>query len=209
MRSWLLTDWVDPRLVVPQRLFRGIIFDCDGTLVDSMPVHYELWVESLRHYQAPFEFTEEEFYSLAGIREQDAVNILNAKHGTEVDAEGVAEHKFRLFQERLTEVREIRPVSELARRAHREKVPISVASGSEEDTVRGVLRANDMERLFEVIITPKLVEKGKPAPDMFLLAAERMGLDPEDCLVFEDGESGMQAARAAGMKAVFVPRTVR
>jgi HAD superfamily hydrolase (TIGR01509 family) len=66
-----------------------------------------------------------------------------------------------------------------------------------------------MERLFEVIITPKLVEKGKPAPDMFLLAAERMGLDPEDCLVFEDGESGMQAARAAGMKAVFVPRTVR
>lgn len=208
-RSWLLTDWVDPRLVVPQRLFRGIIFDCDGTLVDSMPVHYEVWVESLQHYNAPYEFSEEEFYALAGVREQDTVKLLNEKYGANVDPEGVAEHKFKLFQRRIKEVREIRPVSELARRAHRAKVPISVASGSEEETVRGVLRANDLERLFEVIITPKLVQRGKPAPDMFLLAAERLGLDPEDCLVFEDGESGMEAARAAGMTAVFVPRKVR
>jgi HAD superfamily hydrolase (TIGR01509 family) len=88
-------------------------------------------------------------------------------------------------------------------------MPIAVASGSEEETVRGVLVANDLERLFEVIITPKLVQRGKPAPDMFLLAAERLGVAPEDCVVFEDGESGMQAARAAGMAAVFVPRTVR
>jgi HAD superfamily hydrolase (TIGR01509 family) len=62
-----------------------------------------------------------------------------------------------------------------------------------------------MERLFEVIITPKLVEKGKPAPDMFLLAAERMGVAPEDCLVFEDGKPGIEAAVAAGMSWVFVP----
>jgi HAD superfamily hydrolase (TIGR01509 family) len=209
MRSWLLTDWVDPRLVVPQRPFRGLIFDCDGTLVDSMPIHYVAWVESLIYHEAPFEFTEEEFYSLAGIREQDAVVILNEKYDADVNPEGVAEFKFNLFQKRLAEVPEITPISELARRAHQATMPIAVASGSEEATVRGVLQANDLERLFEVIITPKLVEKGKPAPDMFLLAAERLGLDPADCLVFEDGESGMQAARAAGMSAVFVPRTVR
>lgn len=209
MRSWNLTAWADSRFVMPERSFRGIIFDCDGTLVDSMPIHYVAWVESLNHFGAPFDFTEEVFYSLAGVREQDVVKMLNEQYGSGVDPDGVAEYKFELFQKRMKEVGEIVPVADLARRAHLEGMPIAVASGSEEETVRGVLVANDLERLFEVIITPKLVQRGKPAPDMFLLAAERLGVAPEDCVVFEDGESGMQAARAAGMAAVFVPRTVR
>ncbi len=209
MRSWNLTAWADSRFVMPERSFRGIIFDCDGTLVDSMPIHYVAWVESLNHHGAPFDFTEEIFYSLAGVREQDVVKMLNEQYGSAVDPDGVAEYKFELFQKRMKEVGEIAPVADLARRAHLEGMPIAVASGSEEETVRGVLVANDLERLFEVIITPKLVQRGKPAPDMFLLAAERLGVAPEDCVVFEDGESGMQAARAAGMAAVFVPRTVR
>jgi beta-phosphoglucomutase family hydrolase len=209
MRSWNLTAWADSRFVMPERSFGGIIFDCDGTLVDSMPIHYVAWVESLNHHGAPFDFTEEVFYSLAGIREQDVVKMLNEQYRSAVDPDGVAEYKFELFQKRMKEVGEIAPVADLARRAHLEGMPIAVASGSEEETVRGVLAANDLERLFEVIITPKLVKRGKPAPDMFLLAAERLGVAPEDCVVFEDGESGMQAARAAGMAAVFVPRTVR
>jgi beta-phosphoglucomutase family hydrolase len=209
MRSWNLTEWMDPRFVMPERSFEGIIFDCDGTLVDSMPIHYVAWVESLNHHGAPFDFTEEVFYSLAGIREQDVVKMLNKQYRSAVDPDGVAEYKFELFQKRMREVGEIGPVADLARRAHAEGVPIAVASGSEEETVRGVLVANDLERLFEEIITPKLVKRGKPAPDMFLLAAERLGVAPEACVVFEDGESGMQAARAAGMEAVFVPRTLR
>jgi beta-phosphoglucomutase family hydrolase len=200
---------MDPRFVMPERSFEGIIFDCDGTLVDSMPIHYVAWVESLNHHGAPFHFTEEVFYSLAGIREQDVVKMLNKQYRSAVDPDGVAEYKFELFQKRMREVGEIGPVADLARRAHAEGVPIAVASGSEEETVRGVLVANDLERLFEEIITPKLVKRGKPAPDMFLLAAERLGVAPDACVVFEDGESGMQAARAAGMQAVFVPRTLR
>jgi beta-phosphoglucomutase family hydrolase len=194
---------------MPKRSFGAIIFDCDGTLVDSMPIHYVAWVESLNNHGAPFDFTEEVFYSLAGVREQDVVKMLNEQYGSAVDPDGVAEYKFELFQKRMREVAEIGPVADLARRAHAEGVPIAVASGSEEETVRGVLVANDLERLFEVIITPKLVKRGKPAPDMFLLAAERLGVAPEACVVFEDGESGVQAARAAGMEAVFVPRTLR
>lgn len=209
MRSWNLREWAASRFVMPERTFQGIIFDCDGTLVDSMPIHYVAWVESLRYHEAPFDFTEEIFYSLAGIREQDVVRMLNEEYGSAVDPDGVAEYKFDLFQKRMREVGEISPVAELARVAHREGMPIAVASGSEEETVRGVLAANDLERLFEVIITPKLVKRGKPSPDMFLLAAERMGVAPGECVVFEDGESGMEAARAAGMAAVFVPRTVR
>jgi beta-phosphoglucomutase family hydrolase len=208
-RSFLLADLADARLNLPRQLFQGIIFDCDGTLVDSMPVHYVAWVESLQQHGASFDFTEELFYSMAGIREQDVVRILNERHGTDVDPEAVAEHKLRLFKKRFSQVKEVQPVAALARVVHAQGMPMSVASGSELVTVQGCLEAAGLDHLFDIIITPKLVKQGKPAPDMFLLAAERMGLAPEDCLVVEDGESGMQAARAAGMSAVFVPREVR
>lgn len=207
--EWFLNEWADPRLGVPVRPFRGLIFDCDGTLVDSMPIHYRAWLESLRHHEAPYDFPEEEFYALAGVREQDAVRLLNAKHGAEVDPDSVAEYKSALFQHRYTEVGEVKPVADLARSARQAGVPMAVASGSEEHTVRGCLTATGLIDLFEIIITPRLVARGKPAPDMFLLAAERMGIAPEHCLVLEDGQSGMDAAAAAGMAAVFVPRTLR
>ena len=207
--SWMIAEWADARLEVPQRTFGAIIFDCDGTLVDSMPIHYLCWVDSLRHHHAPFEFTEEVFYSLAGIREQDAVKILNERHGAEVDPEGVAEFKLERFKKRFREIEPVRPVAALAEAAHGRGVPIAVASGSEEVTVRGCLEATGLLPLFEVLITPRLVRRGKPAPDMFLLAAERLGVAPESCLVVEDGQSGLDAAKAAGMSAVYVPRHVR
>lgn len=207
--SWMVAEWADARLKVPQKRFAGIIFDCDGTLVDSMPIHYLCWVDSLRHHRAPFDFTEEVFYSLAGIREQDAVRILNERHGSEVDPDGVADYKLERFQKRFQEVQPVRPVAELAQGAHARGVPIAVASGSEEVTVRGCLAATGLLPLFEVLITPRLVRHGKPAPDMFLLAAEQLGVAPEQCLVIEDGQSGLDAAKAAGMSAVFVPRHVR
>jgi beta-phosphoglucomutase family hydrolase len=204
-----LTALADERLAMPAGRFGGVIFDCDGTLVDSMPLHYVAWVESLTRHAAPFEFSEEEFYSLAGVREQDSVKLLNAKHGTEIDPDSVAEVKMRIFQEWIPRVAEIAPVASLARAAAAARVPIAVASGSEEETVRGCLLATGLLELFEIIITPKLVKQGKPAPDMFLLAAERLGVAPERCVVLEDGDSGMRAAAAAGMQAVFVPRTLR
>ncbi|MES2594565.1 MAG: HAD-IA family hydrolase [Verrucomicrobiota bacterium] len=196
-------------LQVPDQPFSGLIFDCDGTLVDSMPLHYKAWVASLDHHGASFPFTEDYFYSKAGMREQDVVTLLNAEHGTTVDAEAVANHKAELFEKIIHQVEAIRPVAEFARYMHG-KVPMSVASGSEEHIVRGCLKANDLLHLFdEIIITPRLVAKGKPAPDMFLLAAERMGVPAKECLVIEDGQSGIEAAKAAGMKWVFVPRTLR
>lgn len=204
-----LTALAEERLAVPAGLFGGVIFDCDGTLVDSMPLHYVAWVESLTRHQAPFEFSEEEFYSLAGVREQDSVKLLNAKHGTQIDPESVAEVKMRIFQEWIPRMTEIAPVARLARAAAAARVPIAVASGSEEETVRGCLQATGLLDLFEIIVTPRLVKQGKPAPDMFLLAAERLGVAPESCLVLEDGDSGMRAAAAAGMQAVFVPRSLR
>lgn len=195
-------------LEIPDYPFQAFIFDCDGTLVDSMPLHFIAWVEALKQHEAPFEFTEEVFYAHAGIKEQDVVKILNAKHGTNIDPVSVDELKMEIFRQRIPEVQPVRPVAEFAKSLHG-RFPMAVASGSEEPTVRGCLEATGLIHLFETIITPKLVKQGKPAPDMFLLAAERLGVPPSECLVLEDGNSGLEAAKAAGMQAVFVPRTLR
>jgi beta-phosphoglucomutase family hydrolase len=194
-------------LQLPERDFDGYIFDCDGTLVDSMPLHFVAWVESLRRHDAPYVnlFTEEYFYSQAGISEADTVRNLNVQYDAQIDAESVVRVKMDLFYQEMDSIREVGPVAEIARRLHGKK-PIAVASGSEEITVRRCLAATGLLPLFDIIITPKDVKHGKPAPDMFLLAAERMGVVPEKCVVFEDGNSGIVGARAAGMEVVFVPQ---
>lgn len=194
-------------LKIPDYPFQGFIFDCDGTLVDSMPLHYIAWGEALKGHGAPFTFTEEEFYASAGMKEQDVVRALNAKHGTNIDPVGVDELKMEIFARRIPEVKALPEVAELARSLHG-RFPLAVASGSAEPTVRACLEATGLLELFPVIITPERVQHGKPAPDMFLLAAELMGVPPSECLVLEDGQKGLDAAAAAGMQAVFVPRQV-
>src|SRR5437762_13026721 len=101
-------------LQLPSRPFAGYIFDCDGTLVDSMPIHHVCWIESLRRNGAKFEFTEEEFYHFAGVREQDTVIILNRQHGTNLDPDAVAETKAALFGRRIHEVPRVHPVANFA-----------------------------------------------------------------------------------------------
>lgn len=195
-------------LTLPDHPFRAFIFDCDGTLVDSMPLHYDAWVESLSLHDAPFDFSEEVFYAYAGVREQDVVRILNEQHGTSIDPDSVAHRKSEIFHRTIPQVKRVEPVARVAMQRHG-TLPMAVASGSEEPTVRACLESTGLLHLFETIVTPKDVNRGKPAPDMFLLAAERLGVEPRDCLVFEDGNSGLEAAKAAGMQAVFVPRTLR
>jgi HAD superfamily hydrolase (TIGR01509 family) len=195
-------------LQLPAREFAAYIFDCDGTLVDSMPIHYVCWIDALRRNGATYPFTEDEFYSYAGVREYDTVVLLNKMHEASVDADAVVEMKGHMFRQRLHEVQRIRPVASFAESLFKKK-PMAVASGSEQPIVHACLKNTGLFDIFDHIITPVDVKLGKPAPDMFLLAAERMGVDPKDCLVFEDGQAGLEAAMAAGMESVFIPRTLR
>jgi beta-phosphoglucomutase-like phosphatase (HAD superfamily) len=192
-------------LTIPQGEYDGYIFDCDGTLVDSMPVHYLAWIKSLRQNGATFEFTEEQFYSYAGIKEQDIVKLLNRQHGTNIDPETVAEGKCQLLFDYVPSLKPVGAVVDVARQMLGKK-PMSVASGSPHYIVEMFLKQIGILDWFPVIVTPEDVPRGKPAPDMFLLAAEKMGVLPSKCLVFEDGRSGIEAAEAAEMPWVFVPR---
>lgn len=192
------------KLEMPDRDFGGYIFDCDGTLVDSMPLHYRAWTASFEHNEAPWVWTEDEFYANAGVPDRDTVMQLNARYGAEICPDKVHDFKAVWYAENMHELKPVEAVAELAKQYHAAGIPISVASGSDLSLVAPSLELTGLKELFEIVITPADVERGKPAPDMFLLAAERMGVNPKDCLVFEDGQAGIDAATAAGIESVFV-----
>ncbi len=185
--------------------FTGHIFDCDGTVVDSMPLHYRAWLAALKEHGAPFEFTEPYFYGSAGIAEADVTRNLNREHGSNLDPDGVVRSKQRWFRQHMHELQPVAAIAAIIERLASLETPMAVASGSELVIVEPSLEIVGLRHHFDIIVTPELVERGKPAPDMFLLAAERMGVPPSSCLVYEDGQSGIQAAEAAGMSSVFVP----
>tara|TARA_R110000850_G_scaffold210201_1_gene336235 strand:- start:844 stop:1437 length:594 start_codon:yes stop_codon:yes gene_type:complete len=191
-------------LDLPDREFAGYIFDCDGTLVDSMPLHFRAWTASFEHNQAPWVWDEDEFYTNAGVPDRVTVMELNERYGAEICPDAVHEFKAEWYAEHVSKLKPVDAVAELAHKLHNEGKLISVASGSDLALVEPSLKAAGLGGLFDIIITPAQVKHGKPAPDMFLLAAERMGVAPENCLVFEDGQAGIDAATAAGMESVFV-----
>ena len=188
---------------IPAGEFAGFIFDCDGTLVDTMPLHFRAWDIAMQRAGLPHALDEDLFYSLGGVPTRRVAEMLSAHYGLSVDAERIFAEKEELFVELQPEIRVIAPVVEFARRVA-EKYPVSVASGGPRLIVREILRRVGLLDLFPVVVTPEDVTQGKPSPEMFLLAAQRMGVVPEACLVFEDGAPGFQAAEAAGMKWVVV-----
>ena len=192
-------------LVFPPGDFDAYIFDCDGTLIDSMPLHLEAWRAALaEHGFPPEQFTYVMHHEFAGMPGPAIVEILNERFGTDLPPFQVEAAKLKWYLAHHHEITPVQPVVDLAK-AKAGLLPMAVASGSDAAIVRQGLEAIGILDLFQTIVTPADVVHGKPAPDMFLLAAQRLGVAPSRCLVFEDGLLGVLAAKAAGMAHVFVP----
>lgn len=183
--------------------YEGFIFDCDGTLADTMPAHFVAWRNALSEGGATFEFTWSLFVSRAGMTMERTVIELSEQFAEPLDPNLISTRQRSFFEELSTQIEPIVEVTEFARRLHR-RHPIAVASGSSRNSVERTLTAVGVRELFEVIVTPEDVTHGKPSPESFLLAAQRLGVRPERCLVIEDGELGFEAARRAGMDYVVV-----
>ncbi len=194
-------------IALPPGNFAAYIFDCDGTLADTMPTHYQAWLAALGKHGA--QFPEALFYELGGVPTARIVELLNERHGFGIDVEQTVERKEALFLELSTRIEAIEPVVALAREFSRQKKPMAVASGGHRRIVMSTLRALHIADLFQAIVTSEDYSRGKPAPDPFLEAALRLGVPPEECLVFEDTGTGIAAAKAAGMQYVLVPQPVR
>lgn len=192
------------KLDIPPGDFAGYIFDCDGTLVDTMPLHYRAWERAMQRAGLQGPLDEEFFYSLGGMPTRKVAAVFAKHYGLTIDEDYVFHHKEELFLEMQAEMKVIQPVVEFAKKLHGRK-PMSVASGGPKPVVKKTLELMHLADLFPVVVTPEDVAHGKPAPDMFLLAAKKMGVPPEKCLVFEDAGPGFEAAAAAGMQCVRVP----
>jgi len=180
--------------------YRGLIFDCDGTLVDSMPLHYQVWVTVLRRYG--LDFTEARFYQWAGVPVEEIIRRLASEKGITVDAEAIAAERDAYFHSLpASELRPVVAVVDIARHFHR-RLPMAVATGSTQVSAEASLRAIGILELFDAVISSEDAGRPKPAPDVFLLAAERIAVAPGQCVAFEDADAGLRAAIAAGMHAV-------
>lgn len=200
---------MNSRVNIPEQRFGGYIFDLDGTLVDSMPVHHRAWRYALQQNGAPHEaFLWDEFVAHGGMAAPDIVEALNKKYGLQMDPQSVAaqkRHRYDLLLE--TEQLPIIPETvNLVRQLKEQGIPYAIGTGSVRHGALNTLRSAGIEELFDIIITPDDVPpgRGKPCPDIFLLAAQQMGVEPSNCVVFEDAEPGLEAAAAAGMSGVTV-----
>jgi beta-phosphoglucomutase-like phosphatase (HAD superfamily) len=191
------------RPTLPETEFDAFIFDCDGTLADTMPTHYRAWCMALGDHAHLF--PEPFFYSLGGVPTARIIEILNEKHDLTLDIDALVEHKEALFESLSDLVEPIQGIVDIAR-SHFGRKPMAVASGGHRHIVTRTLRAIGVHELFEAVVCSEDYTRGKPFPDPFLEAARRLKVPPERCLVFEDTETGRTAAHAAGMGCVLVPR---
>ncbi len=189
---------------LPARI-KGLVFDCDGTLADTMPLHWRAWHMITQRYE--LHFPEDRFYALGGVPARDILKLLAEEQGRSLDHIAIAHEKEETYLTTLSQVEPIHAVVEIAQANHG-RIPMAVASGGTEKVINLVLERLKIRHLFDAVVTSEMVKNQKPAPDIFLEAAKRIGVDPKFCRAYEDTELGMTAIRAAGMEAVDVREVI-
>ena len=193
-------------LKLPAGDFRAYLFDCDGTIADSMPLHYKAWRRALAEYGGTYD--EDLFYAWGGKPVRKIIADLNEMQGLNMPVDALAARKESFYHAQLSELKGIPDVLEHIEAMHG-RIPFAVVSGSRRASVVGSLTALNLLDKFDVLVCAEDYAQGKPAPDGFLMASAKLDVTPEHCLVFEDTQLGIQAATAAGMQSVLVAQPVR
>jgi len=166
-----------------------------------MPLHWHAWqIVTQRHN---LHFPEDRFYAFGGVPSRDILKLLAEEQGRSLDAVAIAHEKEEAYLPLMTRVEPIHAVVEIAKANHG-KIPMAVASGGTQTIITMVLDHLKIRHLFDAIVTNEMVKHQKPAPDIFLEAARRIGVEPKFCRAYEDTDLGLTAIRAAGMEAIDV-----
>lgn len=182
--------------------FDALIFDCDGTLLDTMPIHYKAWSEVLLRHG--IQFPVDRFYSLGGVPAANIITLLAGEQGITVDAEAVGWEKEHYFVELVEgKIEPIEAVVSIARNTS-QQLPMAVATGSPTWLAEKMLAHSGLLPLFGSIIGADKIQNPKPHPEPYLTAAQALGIDPTRCCAFEDTDLGIESATAAGMTVVDV-----
>ena len=185
---------------------KGLIFDCDGTLADTMPLHWRAWQVITDKYK--LHFPQDRFYSLGGVPSRDILKMLADEQGVTLDFVAAGHEKENAYLPYLSQVQPIHEVVEVAKENFG-KIPMAVASGGTQPIIVQVLEHLKIRHLFKAVVTSEMVKRQKPAPDIFLEAARLIGVEPKFCRAYEDTDLGLQAIRSAGMEAVDVRELIK
>ncbi len=180
---------------------QGLIFDFDGTLADTMPLHWKAWGRVMEKHGITI--TEERFYALGGVPARDIIRMIADEQGVEIDHASAVRDKGQFYLDILDEAELIELTMKIVRENHG-ALPMAIATGGSRSVVTQVIEKLGIGQFFDAVVTNEDIENQKPAPDIFLEAARRIGIAPENCRAYEDTDLGMQAIRAAGMEAVDV-----
>lgn len=185
---------------------RGLIFDLDGTIIDSMPLHYE----GYNHVLAPYgiHYPQDVFYSRGGIPTRDTMNMIAQNHQIkDFDIVSALEKKRLFVENNLGQLQLIDPVFSIIMSYHG-KLPMAIGTGSNRRMVNQLLEIFPIGNYISQVVTSDDVTHFKPHPETFLKCASLIGVAPEHCVVFEDGKPGMQAAETAGMQVIDVTKYI-
>jgi beta-phosphoglucomutase family hydrolase len=190
------------KLTLPVGSYGAYLFDCDGTIVDSMPLHYVAWKKALAEWNCVFD--EQLFYAWGGTPVAEIISLLNERQGLSMTVESVSARKENFYLELLPQLKAVPEVVEHIDDQYG-RMPFAVVSGSTRESVTASLVTLKLLDRFDTLVCAGDYKNSKPDPEAFLLAAARVGVAPETCLVFEDTDMGIQAAQAAGMACVKIP----
>jgi len=180
----------------PNQEFKGLLFDFDGTVADTMGAHLVAWNKGLSSYNLTL--SREQHLAWAGRPTYNIVGLLNEMHNTQIPVEQFLKDKEVHYLSSLHEVKAIEPVVDVIKHYHG-KIPMAIVTGSRRKMINITLEHLNLTSYFDLLVCAEDYKNGKPAPDCFLQAAEKLSLQPADCLVFEDAILGVEAAFNAGM----------
>jgi len=184
---------------------KGVIFDMDGTLIETTEADYLAWKRVFTDYHKELSF--EDYFPLIGMK--SAIVVQSRLSLDEEETKKALSQKMKYFSEIVTEkgIQVVPYAIKFLKQLKAENLKIALATSSRQEKMNFVLQLTNLTSYFDIIVTGDLVQKSKPAPDIFLKAAEKLQLKPEDCLVVEDAANGVKAAKNAGMKCVAITTT--
>jgi len=179
----------------------ALIFDLDGTLANTMHLHWNAWQKVMKKHN--FSFSKNEFFEMGGTPTRDILRKILKNNLQCYDIESIAKDKETAYLDQINEIKPIDPVVELARAFFKQK-PMAVATGTTQKVARLVLDHLGILEMFDLIITSQDVVKQKPDPEIFLEASRRLHVDHRNCAVFEDSKRVLEQIKLAGMISIDV-----
>lgn len=179
---------------------KAIIFDMDGVIVDSEPLHFELERSLLEELGG--KITKEEHKSFVGTTDYHMWSTFKEKFNLKPSVEEMIEMKKERFIENIYRIELVENFQEFMLTLYNEGYPMALASSNNKKAVNAIIKKFDLDRYMELFISGEEVSKRKPDPEIFLTVAEKMKIEPTACLVIEDAYNGVRAAKAAGMKCI-------